>query len=141
MKQERLTLTIVTPEKTVISGKAVDSVTLPSFGGEMGILPGHASYVVQLKEGILRYHDGPHREIFAVLSGFAEIHLNKVMILAEAAELATEVDEERAKQAYRKAKESVNARGADLDLDEANAALRRAAARLKAAELKKSTRR
>jgi F-type H+-transporting ATPase subunit epsilon len=97
MEQQRLILTIVTPEKTVISGKAVDAVTLPSFDGEMGILPGHASYVVQLKEGILRYHDGPHREIFAVLSGFAEIHLNKVMILAEAAELATEVDEERAR--------------------------------------------
>jgi len=137
MEQQRLILTIVTPEKTVIAGKAVDSVALPSFGGEMGILPGHASYVVQLKEGILRYSDGPHREIFAVLSGFAEIHLDKVMILAEAAELAAEVDEERAKQAYRKAKESVNARGADLDVDEANAALRRAAARLKAAEVRK----
>jgi F0F1-type ATP synthase epsilon subunit len=46
------------------------------------------------------------------------------------------VDEERARQAYKKAKENINVRGADLDLDEANAALRRAAARLKAAEFK-----
>jgi F-type H+-transporting ATPase subunit epsilon len=129
-------LTIVTPEKTVLDGKAVDSVTLPAFGGELGILPGHASYVLQLKEGILRYRDGIHREVFAVLSGFAEIHLNKVMVLAEAAELAEEVNGERARQAYKKAKENINVRGADLDLDEANAALRRAAARLKAAEFR-----
>lgn len=136
MGQPKLLLTIVTPEKTVISEKAVDSVTLPAFAGEMGILPGHASYVLQLKEGILRYSDGTHREVFAVLSGFAEIHHNKVMVLAEAAELAGEVNEERARQAYKKAKENINVRGADLDLDEANAALRRAAARLKAAEFK-----
>ncbi|MDD2803962.1 MAG: ATP synthase F1 subunit epsilon [Elusimicrobiales bacterium] len=134
MSQSRLLLTIVTPEKTALDAKAVDSVTLPAFGGEMGILPGHASSVVQLKEGILRYRDGMHREVFAVLRGFAEIHLNKVMVLAEAAELAEEVNEERARQAHKKAKESINVRGADLDLDEANAALRRAAARLKAAE-------
>jgi len=134
MSQSRLLLTIVTPEKTVLDAKAVDSVTLPAFGGEMGILPGHASYVLQLKEGILRYRDGTHKEVFAVLSGFAEIHHNKVMVLAEAAELAEEVNEERARQAHKKAKENINVRGADLDLDEANAALRRAAARLKAAE-------
>ena len=136
MGQSRLFLTIVTPEKTVLDGKAVDSVTLPAFAGEMGILPGHASYVIQLKEGILRYSDGTHREVFAVLSGFAKIHLNKVMVLAEAAELAEEVNEERARQAYKKAKENINVRGADLDLDEANAALRRAVARLKAAEFR-----
>lgn len=136
MGRPRLLLTIVTPEKTVVAAKAVDSVTLPAFEGEMGILPGHASFVLQLKEGILRYSDGTHREVFAVLSGFAEIHLNKVMVLAEAAELAGEVNEERARQAYKKAKESINVRGADLDLDEASAALRRAAARLKAAEIR-----
>lgn len=136
MDKKRLSLTIVTPEKTVISEKPVDSVAIPAFGGEMGVLPGHAPFVVQLKEGVMHYKDGPHKEFFSVLSGFAEIHKDKVLVLAEAAELAREVNEERARQAYQKAKESL-ARAADLDLDEANAALRRAAVRLKVAEIRR----
>lgn len=137
MEKKRLLLTIVTPEKTVVSDKPVDFVTIPAVGGEMGVLPGHASFVVQLREGMLHYKEGTHRELFAVLNGFAEVHRDRVLLLAEAAELAKEVDEERARQAYQKARESLTARSADLDLDEANAALRRAAVRLKVAEFKK----
>lgn len=137
MDKKRLTLTIVTPERTMLSERPVDAVTIPAVGGEMGVLPGHASFAVQLKEGLLHYRDGHHKEVFAVLSGFAEIHRDKVLVLAEAAELAKEVNEERARQAYQKAKESLAVRGADLDIDEANAALRRAAVRLKVAEFKK----
>lgn len=137
MEKKQLLLTIVTPEKTVLTDKPVDFVTIPAFGGEMGVLPGHASFVAQLKEGVMHYRDGAHREIFAVLSGFAEIHRNKVLVLAEAAELSKEVNEERARQAYQKAKETLAIHGADLDLDEANAALRRAAVRLKVAEFRR----
>lgn len=137
MEKKRLLLTIVTPEKTVLADKPVDAVTIPAFTGEMGVLPGHASFAVQLREGVMHYRDGHHREIFAVLSGFAEIHRDKVLVLAEAAELSKEVNEERARQAYQKAKESLAIRGADLDLDEANAALRRAAVRMKVAEFKR----
>lgn len=137
MEKKRLLLTIVTPEKTVVSDKPVDFVTIPALGGEMGVMPGHASFAVQLKEGVMHYKDGPHREVFAVLSGFAEIHRDKVLVLAEAAELSKEVNEERARQAYQKAKETLAIHGADLDLDEANAALRRAAVRLKVAEFRR----
>ena len=137
MEKKHLLLTIVTPEKTILSDKPVESVTIPAFGGEMGVLPGHASFVVQLMEGILHYREGQHKEIFAVLNGFAEIHKDKVLILAESAELAKEVDEERARQAHQKAKELLAIRDADLDLEEASAALRRAAVRLKVAEFKR----
>ena len=137
MDKKQLLLTIVTPEKTILSEKPVEAVTIPAFGGEMGVLPGHASFVVQLMEGILHYRDGHHKEIFAVLNGFAEIHKDKVLILAESAELAKEVDEERARQAHQKAKELLAIRDADLDLEEASAALRRAAVRLKVAEFRR----
>ncbi|MEK7722156.1 MAG: F0F1 ATP synthase subunit epsilon [Elusimicrobiota bacterium] len=137
MGKKQLLLTIVTPEKTVIRDTPVEAVTIPAFEGELGVLPDHASFVVQLREGLLHYREGGHREIFAVLSGFAEIHKNRVMVLAEAAELAKEVDEERARQAYRKAKETLAIRGADLDLDEASMALRRAAVRIKLAEFRR----
>ena len=137
MDKKQLLLTIVTPEKTVLADKPVDSVTIPALGGEMGVLPGHASFAVQLKEGVLHYKEGPRKEFFSVHSGFAEIHKDKVLVLAEAAELAKELNEERARQAYQKAKENLAVRGAALDLEEATAALRRAAVRLKLAEMRR----
>ncbi|MEI7481748.1 MAG: F0F1 ATP synthase subunit epsilon [Elusimicrobiota bacterium] len=135
--KNKLLLTILTPEKAVLTDKPVDFVAIPAFGGEMGVLPGHASFVVQLREGVLKYKDEHKREMFAVLNGFAEVHADKVLILAEAAEFAREVDEERARQAYQKAKDSLAMRGKDLDLDAAQAALRRAILRVKIAEFRK----
>ena len=132
MEKKRLLLTIVTPEKTVLSDKPVDFVTIPA-AGSTPISP----QVAQLREGMMHYRDGHHKEVFAVLNGFAEIYRDKVLVLAEAAELAKEVSEERARQALQKAKDTLAMRGADLDLDEANAALRRAAVRLKVAEFRK----
>jgi F-type H+-transporting ATPase subunit epsilon len=135
MSQKKISLSIITPERVVLPETHVNCVSLPAFGGEMGILPGHASFVVQLKEGVLRYHDGIKAEIFSVLSGYAEIHRDKVTVLAEAAELAEEINEERARQSETQAKEKLLGRDKDLDLDEATAALRRAGARMKAARL------
>lgn len=135
--KNRLLLTILTPEKAVLTDKPVDFVAIPAFGGEMGVLPGHAPFVVQLREGVLKYRDEHKREIFAVLNGFAEVNKNKVLILAEAAELSKEVDEERARQAYQKARETLVMRGKDMDLDSAQAALRRAVIRLKIVEFRK----
>lgn len=141
MDKKHLLLTVVTPERTVLSDKPVDSVTVPAAGGELGVLPGHAPYVVQLKEGMMHYKEGPNREFFSVLSGFAEISPYRVLVLAEAAELAKEVDEERARQAYQKVKDKLALKPADLDLDEAGAALRRATVRLKVAEFQRKRRR
>lgn len=139
--KEKLSLTILTPEKSVLVDEPVDFVSIPAVGGSMGVLPGHISFIAQLKEGFLLYKEGHHKkELFAVLSGFAEINKNKVLILAEAAELAKEVDEERARQAYQKAKEALAMRGKDLDMDAAQASLRRAAVRLKIAEFRRKHR-
>ena len=137
MEKKQLLLTIVTPEKTVLTDKPVDFVAIPAVGGEMGVLPGHASFVVELKEGVMRYTEGKQKAIFSVLNGFAEIHDDKVLVLAEAAELAQEVNEERARQAYQKAKQTLAMRGTDIDLDAAAAALHRAAIRIKVAEFRK----
>jgi F-type H+-transporting ATPase subunit epsilon len=121
----------------VLTDKPVESVTIPAEGGEMGVLPGHAPFVVQLREGLMHYKDGQHKEVFSVLSGFAEINNNRVLVLAEAAELSKEIDEERAKQAWRKAKDAIAMQGDQIDIDEAQASLKRAAVRLKLAEYRK----
>ena len=134
--KEKIILSIVTPEKVYLSGGKVDFVALPAFQGEMGILPGHISFVVQLKDGFLRYSWEEGEEMFAILGGFAQVDNNKVVVLAEGAELTKEIDEETARQEYQKAKDALLAKGADIDLDAANAALRRTSLRIKALELK-----
>lgn len=138
MSEKKLLLSIITPEKVLVENKMVDFIVLPAYEGEMGILPGHISFVVELKEGILRYKDMQNEETFAVMGGFTEVHKNKVLVFAEEGELAREIDEESARQAYQKAKDALAMKGADIDLDSAQASLRRAAARLKIAELRKS---
>lgn len=134
---QKLLLTILTPERAVLSDKEVDFVAIPAYDGEMGILPGHASYVAQLKEGPLNYRDGAKKEVFAVLNGFAEIHKDKVLVLAEGAELAREISEESARQEYQRARAALAMRGKDMDLDSAQASLRRAIVLMKIAGIKK----
>ena len=130
----RLFLSIITPEKAALTDKEVDFVVIPAFEGELGVLPGHIQLVAQLKEGLLHYRSGKEHGEFSVLGGFAEINKNNILVLAEAAELAEEIDEERARQAYRKAEKAIALKGDQLDIDEAQASLRRAAVRLKLAE-------
>ena len=127
---KKLSLGIVTPEKIALE-KEADFVTLPAFGGEMGILPGHADCAVQLSEGVLKHRLGEELGFFAVSGGFAEIHADVVSVFAEAAELSEEIDAERARQALQKAEDVLSRSGGDLDVDAASAAVRRAAARLK----------
>ena len=131
----------MTPEKVYLSEGKVDFVALPASEGEMGILPGHISFVVQLKDGFLRYSSEEGEEMFAILGGFAQVDKNKVIVLAEGAELTKEIDEETARQEYQKAKDALLAKGADIDLDAANAALRRSSLRIKALEIKGKQRR
>ena len=131
----RLTLELVTPEKLALS-EAADFVVLPAFDGEMGVLPGHEPYLVQLKPGEVRVQSGEERRSYAVSGGFAEILHDKVSVFAETAEMAEEIDIERARQALELAK--AEARDKDMGsmtLVEAEAAMRRAEVRLRIASL------
>ncbi len=127
-----LKLVIVTPEKPVLDTEA-DFVALPAYEGEMGVLPGHVPALVQLTEGVLRYKRGEQESTFAIMAGYAEVIDDEVSVFAEAAELAAEIDEEHARQSLQKAKSILASRGTekDLDVDAANAAMRRAFTRLK----------
>lgn len=101
---KKLKLTLLTPSRVVLDKKEVESVTLPAVEGEMCILYNHAPIMVQLKEGILKYKNLNEEEYFAVYWGFAEVIDNNVTILAEDAELASEIDTQKVKQEYEKAK-------------------------------------
>lgn len=102
---------IVTPEKIVYTNE-VEMVIAPTLDGEVGILPLHAPLVTVLRPGELRvrYNDGKDVEWFAVSGGYLQVHQDKVIVLADAAEHASRVDVDRA----RKAKEIAEQRMADI---------------------------
>lgn len=133
---DALTLELVTPEKVALTEEA-DSVVLPAFEGEMGVLPGHEPFVVQINPGEVRVERGGEKKSIAVSGGFAEILNNKISIFAETAEMAEEIDEERARQALEQAKERRKQKSADsMTLAQAEAALKRAQIRLKVSGFK-----
>ena len=99
-----LHLEIVTTDRTVFEGD-VDMVTVPGGGGDMGILPHHAPVLSTLKAGELRVKRGGQTMEFAIGGGFVDIHNNRVIILADSAERADEIDVARAEAARMRAQE------------------------------------
>jgi F-type H+-transporting ATPase subunit epsilon len=133
MSDKHLTLELVTPEKVAWSASA-DFVVLPAFQGEMGVLPGHQSFLVQLNPGEVRVSDKDQVKRFAISGGFAEIKNDTISLFAETAELADQIDAERARQSLEKAKAETVKPGLDpLQLLQMEAAIRRAQVRLRVA--------
>ncbi|MBI5240089.1 MAG: F0F1 ATP synthase subunit epsilon [Elusimicrobia bacterium] len=131
-----LTLELITPERPAFSGEG-DFVVLPAWEGEMGVLPGHAPFLVQLKPGEVRFHAEGDVRLFAVSGGFAEVRGDRVSLFAETAEMAESIDGERARQALERAKAELAKEGLDpMTLASAEAAMRRAQVRLRVAELR-----
>jgi F-type H+-transporting ATPase subunit epsilon len=132
---EKLHLEVVTPARVVLE-KDVDIVVAPGSEGEFGVLPGHVSFLSGVVPGELRYTAGLEKEALAVSTGFAEVFRNRVSILVDAAERASEIDADRAKKAMDRARErlSRDRSAKDIDFARAEIALRRAVARLKVAQ-------
>jgi F-type H+-transporting ATPase subunit epsilon len=124
---------ILTPERRVLQAQA-DSVIVPAVEGELGILAGHTPLVAQLQPGEIRLRTADDTQTFAVSGGFVEVQNNHVVILAETAEMPREIDLERARQAAERAKSVLRSSAPNVDFAQAEAALRRALARLRAVE-------
>jgi F-type H+-transporting ATPase subunit epsilon len=131
----RLFLEIVTPEKIVVS-QEVNSVVAPGTEGEFGVLQGHIHFLTGIVPGELRYNTGAGKESMAVTTGFAEVSNDKVSILVDAAEKASEIDAERARQAMERARERLgkDRRTEDIDNLRAEASLTRAIVRIRIIE-------
>jgi F-type H+-transporting ATPase subunit epsilon len=115
-----LRLEIVTPERRVLDAE-VDSVTVPTASGEVGILPSHAPLVSAIKPGVLAYTIKGTTDKLAVSGGFLEVNANKVAILADSAESAEEIDLDSARTA-RDAAEKAFAASTSLSLAETEVA-------------------
>ncbi len=125
----RLQLDIVTAEGRIFEGE-VDSVTAPGAEGQLTVLPSHAPLITSLAAGELKTVDGGAESYLALLGGFLEVNNNRVTILANAAEAAGEIDEQRASDAVQRAQDRLASRTEELDVERALAALRRARVRL-----------
>jgi F-type H+-transporting ATPase subunit epsilon len=131
----RLFLEVVTPERVLVS-QEVSSVVAPGTEGEFGVLPGHIPFLSGIVPGELRYDTGTSKELMAVSTGFVEVSRDKVSVLVDAAECASDIDVERARSALQRARERLaKERGKeDVDFVRAETALKRAIARLKVVE-------
>ena len=117
----KLDVEIVTGERVVFQEHDVDMVVAPGGAGVLGILPEHAPLITTLSFGELRIKKGNDEQSILVYGGFMEVGDNKVLVLADTAERAEEVDVERAEAARRRAEESIAGRQGTIDLEEAQA--------------------
>jgi F-type H+-transporting ATPase subunit epsilon len=122
-------LEIITAERLVYSDD-VDVVVAPGIEGQLGILPHHAPLMTALQPGELLVRKNGEESYLAVSGGFMEVLGNRVTILADAAERSDEIDEQRAQQAVERARERLEKREADIELEQALHSLRRAQVRL-----------
>lgn len=127
-------LELVTPERLLVS-EEVDEVIAPGHEGEFGVLPEHTPFMAILSIGVLRYRKGSEVRKVALGGGFAEVTPDRVVVLADVAEKAEEIDIDRARQAHARAEAALR----ELSMDDetyakANGALRRALVRMAAAE-------
>jgi F-type H+-transporting ATPase subunit epsilon len=125
---------IVTAERRVYAGE-VKEVIAPTTSGQVGILPMHAPLLSELGAGEIRLILPDDDELLlAVAGGFMEVRDDKVIVLADSAERADEIDAERARKARERAEALLSQKEANVDFARAEAAMRRALARLRVAE-------
>jgi F-type H+-transporting ATPase subunit epsilon len=129
-----LHLEIVTPERLAYEDD-VDMVIAPGSEGELGILPHHAPLLTTLGVGELRIKKGGAEESFAIIGGFLQVRPDKVVVMAETADLSSDIDLERAQQARREAERALEtAANEPADLASARAQLQAALLRIRVAE-------
>ncbi|MDQ1284459.1 MAG: F-type H+-transporting ATPase subunit epsilon [Patescibacteria group bacterium] len=134
MTQLSIKFRIVTPERTVFEG-TITQATLPTTMGEITILPNHRSYIASLNPGELMVKKDGEEILLSISGGFIEFHNNELIVLADTAERAEEIDIKRAEEGRKKAEELKDKR---ISMDEEEfarvaAAIQKESARIKVA--------
>jgi len=136
MTAGKLTLTVVTPERSVVDRVVCDEVTFPSERGELGILPSHTPLIALLAVGVVTWKGAAAHGAVAVRGGFAEVAGDVVRLLADEAVTREGVDVDAASRdkAAAEARRATVSSAAELDTVNAEAAY--AEARLVLASLR-----
>ena len=124
---------IVSAEQSIFSG-AADMVIAPGEGGELGILPEHIPLLTRIKPGTVRIRPagGGEEEVIYVSGGMMEVQPDRVTVLADTSVRAHDLDEAKAMEAERLAKEALTNRTGAMEVAKAQAELAEAAAQLHA---------
>lgn len=133
MAEKSLQFTVVTQEKTVYSQTA-DSVTAKTALGEITILPHHDNLVTLIEPGEIVIRKGSERIAMATSGGFLEVRESIVTILADSAELPSDIDVTKAEESRQKALAVMQGKDGSLSFDEALKALEHARTRLRVAK-------
>jgi F-type H+-transporting ATPase subunit epsilon len=128
----KIKLDIVTPEEIVFSDE-IDMLVAPGIEGELGILPKHAPLMTVLGIGELVIRKDNSEQYLAIGGGYLEVLPGRVIVLADAAERAEDIDIARAEAARERAQHSMEERLSEIDAAQAEAALKRSLVRLKVA--------
>jgi F-type H+-transporting ATPase subunit epsilon len=129
-----LTVEIVTVEKIVLQESGIEEVIAPGIEGQLAVLPQHAAFMTMLAPGELILKKGGEEIPFAVGGGFFEVLNDRVIVLADSAERADEIDTTRAEEARERARLALERRETVEDLAAVQASLQRALIRLRVAE-------
>ena len=136
---DTFTLEIVTPARQVVR-ESVTEAQIPVRGGYIGVLPGHTPLLAEMGIGELSYHVGGRVYSCTAMGGFVEVLGDRVIVLADAAERADEIDVPRAQTARDRAQKRLAATSdPNLDWKRAEEALERAQTRLQVASKAGST--
>ncbi|MEM5530744.1 F0F1 ATP synthase subunit epsilon [Gammaproteobacteria bacterium AS21] len=129
---------IVSAEDEIFSGE-IQFVSVTGSLGELGIYPGHTPLLTELKPGPveLRKQDGEH-EVFYVSGGFFEVQPTKVIVLADTALRAHDLDEAAAEQAKLEAEKAIGDNASQIEFARASAQLAEAAAQIRTLQLLKN---
>jgi len=133
MNEKEFRFEAITPERTVVSEDS-ELLIAPAWNGELGVLKNHAPLVAALRIGVMRFDISGQTRHCAISGGWLEVTENKVMVLADTAELGTEIDVERAKSAKKRAEDRLASQVDEVNVVRASMALQRALSRLRAAE-------
>ncbi|OUR75178.1 F0F1 ATP synthase subunit epsilon [Colwellia psychrerythraea] len=124
-------LNVVSAEESLFSG-SIKSLQITGSEGELGIMPGHAPLLTSLKPGmaLITKEDGTE-EVIYLSGGMLEVQPNNVIVLADVATRAADLDEQAALEAKKQAEANMNANGVDVDYAAVSAELARAEAQLR----------
>lgn len=129
-------LELVTPERKLFSDD-VQAVRAPGVQGSFGVLAGHAPLLTELETGLIKITLANGEEAYIATSGgFMQVSREKVIILADSAELSEEIDVERAHAAASRARQALEVPEGDLDAEEVRKALDRAQNRIRVAQIR-----
>lgn len=129
MLPEKMTLEVVTPERKVLS-TTIDEAILPGEMGYFGVLPGHTPFLTSLSIGEAMYRIGNQKKFLALNQGFVEVLPEKVILIAETAEVAEEIDIERAMKKKAEAEEVLRLKKGDTHFKVAEVRLKKALTRI-----------